>query len=258
MGRLRDRPAPPGADCDATLIPVVTGHLHPDVLEQLASMLLPGEEDNVSAVGFGVGGRGSAIAAITAPDPGTAARELILTRATRLLCGPHGLAAWLRVRLTPGPAATISQPLDIGIPTEIIPPHLRRAVILRDLHGAFPGCERLPPGCHVHHITPRSEGGPTSLANCILLCPFHHLIAIHRWAGNCASTPTARRRRLAPAGAGYSTATARLQQPDHAGARYSGTQLMRSPCHADPFVHLTRHMCAATVAPRATPYLSPV
>ena len=28
---------------------------------------------------------------------------------------------------------------------------------------------------------PRSEGGPTSLANLILQCTFHHLIAIHRW-----------------------------------------------------------------------------
>ena len=35
-----------------------------------------------------------------APEPGTAARELILTRATRLLAGPHGLAAYLRRSLT--------------------------------------------------------------------------------------------------------------------------------------------------------------
>jgi len=33
----------------------------------------------------------------------------------------------------------------------------------------------------VHHIIPRSKGGPTSLTNCILLCSFHHLIMIHRW-----------------------------------------------------------------------------
>jgi hypothetical protein len=30
-------------------------------------------------------------------------------------------------------------------------------------------------------VQPRSQGGVTSLANCILLCPFHHLIAVHRW-----------------------------------------------------------------------------
>jgi hypothetical protein len=118
--------------------------------------------------------------ALTAPAPGTAARELILTRATRLLSGPHGLAAWLRHHLTTGPAAAISQILDIGIPTDIIPPHLRRAVVLRDRHCSFPGCYRPPAACHIHHIIPRSKGGPTSLTNLLLLCRYHHLIAIHR------------------------------------------------------------------------------
>ncbi|HEV2240437.1 MAG TPA: HNH endonuclease signature motif containing protein, partial [Streptosporangiaceae bacterium] len=30
-------------------------------------------------------------------------------------------------------------------------------------------------------IIPRSQGGPTSLTNLLLLCTFHHLIAVHRW-----------------------------------------------------------------------------
>jgi hypothetical protein len=40
----------------------------------------------------------------------------------------------------------------------------------------LPARPRLPP----HHIIPRSQGGPTSLANLINLCTYH-LIAIHRW-----------------------------------------------------------------------------
>jgi hypothetical protein len=195
--------APPGADCDATIVPVVTGHLDPGLLEQLAAALLrPGTVPGTGAAGAGVTGPGSGGAAwepalasgrlstpaqkgrmsyTPAPEPGTAARELILTRATRLLAGPHGLASYLRRSLTSGPAGVVSLPLDIGIPTEIIPPHLRRAVVLRDKHCAFPGCHRPPAGCHVHHVQPRSQGGVTSLQNCILLCPFHHLIAVHRW-----------------------------------------------------------------------------
>jgi hypothetical protein len=192
--------APPGADCDATIVPVVTGHLDPGLLDQLAAALLrPGTPGTGTPGGTGLGEGGAAwepalssgrlstpaqkgrMSYTPAPEPGTAARELILTRATRLLAGPHGLAAYLRRSLTSGPAGVVSLPLDIGIPTEIIPPHLRRAVVLRDKHCAFPGCHKPPAACHVHHVQPRSQGGVTSLANCILLCPFHHLIAVHRW-----------------------------------------------------------------------------
>ena len=35
--------------------------------------------------------------------------------------------------------------------------------------------------CQIHHLIPRSNGGPTALSNLITLCAFHHLIAIHGW-----------------------------------------------------------------------------
>jgi hypothetical protein len=119
----------------------------------------------------------------------TAARELIISRATRLLCGPAGLAAYLRTQLLPQPAASMSLPLDVGRPTEVVPPHLRRAIITRDRHCAFPGCDRPPAGCQVHHVLPRSEGGTTSLHNCYLLCTFHHLIAVHTWGWQLRPNP---------------------------------------------------------------------
>jgi hypothetical protein len=40
-------------------------------------------------------------------------------------------------------------------------------------------------------VVPRSEGGPTSLANCCLLCTFHHLIAVHRWGWKLVLNPDA-------------------------------------------------------------------
>jgi hypothetical protein len=150
--------AGPGADCDATIVPVVTGHVDADLLDQLAANLLRDDHRSI-----------------------TAARNLTLSRAVRLLSGPSGLAAQLRTSLLPRPAASISLPLDVGTATDTIPPHLRRAVILRDQHCAFPGCTQLPKACQVHHIIPRSEGGPTSLDNLLLACPFHHLVAVHRW-----------------------------------------------------------------------------
>jgi HNH endonuclease len=110
-----------------------------------------------------------------------AAREIVLRQAVALLSGPAGLASWLRRGRLTGPAATISLPLDTGAATEIVPPHLRRAVIVRDRHCAFAGCEQPPAACQVHHVIPRSQGGPTALTNLVLLCSFHHLTAVHRW-----------------------------------------------------------------------------
>ncbi len=125
----------------------------------------------------------------------TAARDLILSRAIRLLSGPAGLAAHLRAGLVPQPAASISLPLDVGKSTEVVPAYLRRAIIARDKHCAFPGCDQRPAACQVHHLTPRSEGGLTSLDGCCLLCSFHHLIAVHRWGWqlhlHCDGTTTA-------------------------------------------------------------------
>jgi hypothetical protein len=77
--------------------------------------------------------------------------------------------------------ASVSLPLDIGAATEIIPAHLRRAVAVRHPRCAFPGCEQPVSVCDVHHLVPRSRGGPTALANLVPLCSFHHLTAIHRW-----------------------------------------------------------------------------
>lgn len=177
--------APPGADCDASIVPIVTGHVNAEMLDQLAAALL-----TVSpASGIGTGQMAA-----------TAARELILSRATRLLSGPSGLAAWRRTGLTPGPAASISLPLDVGAATETIPAHLRRAIILRDKHCGFPGCAQPPAACQVHHLIPRSEGGTTSLDNCGLFCTFHHLIAIHRWGWTVTLNPDGTKTATSPSG----------------------------------------------------------
>ncbi len=88
-----------------------------------------------------------------------------------------------------GPAAAVSLPLDAGAATETIPAHLRRLVIARDRHCRFPGCHQPPQACQPHHIIPRSKDGPTSLTNLLMLCTFHHLIAVHRWGWGIALLP---------------------------------------------------------------------
>jgi hypothetical protein len=105
----------------------------------------------------------------------------LLRYAADVLSGPAGLAAFLRTGLLAADFPAVSLPLDVGAATSTVPPHLRRAVIARDRRCAFPGCRQRPAACQVHHIVPRSQGGPTALTNLILLCPFHHLIVVHRW-----------------------------------------------------------------------------
>ena len=163
--------AGPGADCDAAIVPVVSGHVDPGVLDRLAAALMSG---TVAAPGAPAGSAGQARAR-------RAARRMVLSAAADLLSGPGGLAAFLRTGPLGGLAASVSLPLDVGAATETIPAHLRRAVIARDRCCAFPGCQQPPAACEVHHIQPRSEGGPTELTNLILLCAFHHKIAVHRW-----------------------------------------------------------------------------
>ncbi len=85
-------------------------------------------------------------------------------------------------RLTGDQFPSVSLPLDTGTPTSVISGALRRAVIARDRHCAFPGGCHAPPGaCQVHHIRPKSKGGKTQLSNLVLLCAFHHLIVVHQW-----------------------------------------------------------------------------
>jgi hypothetical protein len=78
--------------------------------------------------------------------------------------------------------AAPSEPLDVGRRTPVVPPAIRRAVILRDRHCRFPGCDRLHTWCDAHHVVHWAEGGPTALPNLLLLCRRHHRL-IHQRRG---------------------------------------------------------------------------
>ncbi|WP_406068103.1 DUF222 domain-containing protein [Micromonospora sp. NBC_01638] len=75
------------------------------------------------------------------------------------------------------------QVLDVGRQRRLITGPLRRALVLRDRGCAFPGCDRPPRWCDAHHIHHWTDGGPTSLANAVLLCGHHHRHIHHSdWA----------------------------------------------------------------------------
>jgi hypothetical protein len=71
------------------------------------------------------------------------------------------------------------EPLDVGRKTRVVPPSLRRALAERDGGCAFPNCGIPARWADAHHIRHWADGGDTSLANTVLLCPRHHRLIHH-------------------------------------------------------------------------------
>jgi hypothetical protein len=81
--------------------------------------------------------------------------------------GPGGIASALRRTLLGAQLNGKSIPLDAGY-SDHIPEAIRRAVIRRGKHCAWPaGCDR-PAVSDVHHTTHKKDGGPTSTKDCML------------------------------------------------------------------------------------------
>ncbi|MBO0846399.1 MAG: DUF222 domain-containing protein, partial [Nocardioides sp.] len=68
------------------------------------------------------------------------------------------------------------EPLDVGRTRRLVTHAMWVALILRDRHCAFPGCDRPPMMCHAHHLIPWITGGKTKLPNLVLLCGHHHRV----------------------------------------------------------------------------------
>ncbi len=150
------------AACDALTVPVVTGHADMTVIDKITALA-------------------SASPAPLSAEARQAHRYAIARLAVDFVSGPGGLASALRTGLLEHPYSTPSLPLDIGY-ADSIPGHIRRAVMLRDQHCAWPGgCDRPASASDVHHIRHKSDGGETSVRNCGLFCEFHHETCIHRW-----------------------------------------------------------------------------
>ncbi|MGH9110858.1 MAG: HNH endonuclease signature motif containing protein, partial [Acidimicrobiales bacterium] len=64
--------------------------------------------------------------------------------------------------------------LDYGTTTRTIPANLWAALVIRDRHCRFPGCDRPPDWSEAHHIRWVTHGGPTCLDNLALACSRHH------------------------------------------------------------------------------------
>ena len=114
---------------------------------------------------------------------------VVITTQARLDEGPNGVGAVMRngtplplemARMLACDSARVNVTadetgavLDVGRRTRTIPPSIARALWLRDGCCRVPGCGRRR---HLqgHHIEHWADGGPTSLANLVLVCGHHH------------------------------------------------------------------------------------
>jgi hypothetical protein len=55
-----------------------------------------------------------------------------------------------------------------------VPAPLYNALVIRDRHCRFPGCDRPPDWCEAHHLRWVTHGGATAPDNLALLCTRHH------------------------------------------------------------------------------------
>ncbi len=181
--------------CDALVTPVVTGEVNPAVLDDLVRLCVElsrlhhrgAGDGDPAAPGAGDGGP-------AAPGPDTARawealEQAVIGKAIDLLSGPGGLASFLRRRQLGARLGGPSLPLDVGY-AETVPAGIRNAVILRDKHCRWAGgCNQPAAACEVHHVKHKARGGKTSTKDCVLLCPFHHQVAIHRWGWTLVLNP---------------------------------------------------------------------
>jgi hypothetical protein len=168
-GGWLDGDAADGIACDAAMAPIVTGDVNAAALEDLVRLCVELDWHRRQEH--------------PGPDTGPgweALERAIIGKAVDLLSGPGGLAGFLRRRQLGARLAGPSLPLDIGY-AETVPAGIRNAVILRDRHCRWAGgCDQPASACEVHHTKHKANGGPTSVKDCVLLCPFHHQVVIHR------------------------------------------------------------------------------
>jgi 5-methylcytosine-specific restriction protein A len=83
----------------------------------------------------------------------------------RLLCD---------AKITPVVLGGEGQPLDVGREKRTVTPAQRKAIAARDRGCAYPGCDKTPSWCEVHHIIHWIHGGRTDIDNLVMLCRAHH------------------------------------------------------------------------------------
>lgn len=118
------------------------------------------------------------IPAETLADPATSPAAATLGFGSLVSAGTARMLA-CDGSITPITLDEHGMPLNVGRTKRVVPPHLRKAVELRDEACVFAGCGAPKYWCDVHHLIHWIFGGETSLENSALLCERHHTKVHH-------------------------------------------------------------------------------
>lgn len=120
----------------------------------------PGDEHVISAAldpKAMIGAEPATFADGTPMPPALLARVVCSSGLTRVVFGPG------------------SKVLDVGRAERIFPAHMVKAIVARDRHCQYPGCDEPPSCCEVHHsLQWYRDTGPTDVEHGVLLCWHHH------------------------------------------------------------------------------------
>ena len=92
-------------------------------------------------------------------------------------------------------AAGRQHPGALGQPGPLVRPVIERGRADHQVEGGcgpgqlLGGCTQPAGACEVHHTKHKAYGGKTSVKDCVLLCPFHHQVVIHRWGWTLVVNP---------------------------------------------------------------------
>lgn len=78
--------------------------------------------------------------------------------------------------LTPIVLGEMGEPLALGRTERLATSGQFKALMVRDQHCTFPGCQVPGTWCEAHHIVWWCRGGTTDIGLLVLLCPRHHIV----------------------------------------------------------------------------------
>jgi len=181
--------------CDALIVPVVAGAPDWAVIGEMITLIADAYAHAHADAADDPSHRPQPLP----PEAWEALQYALARLAIRFVSGPGALASALRRALLDKPLNSKSAILDIGYANDI-PDYIRTAVIARDKGCAWPGCNRRPAACDVHHVKHKRHGGKTSSTDCVMLCQFHHDVCVHRMGWGLELLPDGSARATSPDG----------------------------------------------------------